>query len=76
MKANPDLAHLAPHIAGGIKVVEYGFNVLDAAALIPPPQGVEIVALEFRANSRNKKASGEVECANWIIETLKQRVGL
>jgi hypothetical protein len=76
LRSNPELASMAPHVAGGIKAVEYAFSVLDAAETIEAPHGIELSAIEIRAkNTTSEKAVGEVTCANWIIEIIKQQIG-
>ena len=75
-KANPDLAPMAPYINGGIKAVEYAFNVLDATKTVEAPRGIELSAIEIRAkNATSKKAMGDIAVANFIIDAVKKQVG-
>ena len=75
-KANPELAPMAPYIGGGIKAVEYAFNLLDAAKTVEAPRGIELLAIEICAkNATNKKAMGEISVANFIIDAVKKQVG-
>jgi hypothetical protein len=76
-KANPELAPMAPYIGGGLKAVNYAFNVLDAAKTVAAPRGIEIAAIEIHAkNETSKKAVGEIAVANFILDALKQKLGL
>ena len=76
LKSNPELALHAPYISGGIKAVEYTFSLLDATNIVEAPRGIKVSAIEICAkNSTSKKAVGEVVCANWIIEAIKQQIG-
>ena len=76
LKANPELAPHAPYIAGGIRVVEYSFNALEAAQKVEAPRGIKVSAIEIAPkNLTSKRAVGEVVCANWIFECIKQQIG-
>ena len=75
-RASPELAPFASYIGGGIKAVEYAFNVLDAAATVEAPRGIALASVSIRPKSlASKKAKGEVACADWIIEAIKKQIG-
>lgn len=74
-KSSSELAPLAPYLAGGIKVIEYLFNAMDAANTVAAPCGIKLSAVEVSAkNPSSKKSLGEISVANWIIEAINKQI--
>jgi hypothetical protein len=74
-EANNDLKDLAPHVAGGVKILDYSFAAMDAASAVKPPhKGIELSAIEVRAADPNdEKSMGEVAVAHWMLECIAKQ---
>jgi hypothetical protein len=74
-EADPELQHLAPHIEGGVEILDYAFKAMDAAQTVKAPAGIELGAVEVRAIDENdEKAVGEVAVALWMLECISKQL--
>ncbi len=68
---NSRLAHLAPYVAGGLKIIYYAFDALEAGHKIKPPRGMDIGEISIIAkNPSSPKVKGEIAAAAWILEVV------
>lgn len=75
-KENPELAHLAPYVAGGLKIVHYAFDAIERAQRVKTPRGIELGDICVRVKNPNSaKATMEMAVAVFMIEALKRAVG-
>ena len=75
-KANPELAHMAPYVAGGLKIVNFAFDSLTEAQKIKAPPGIEIGEITVRVKNVNSpKAIGEMTTAVWMLDAIKGAIG-
>ena len=75
-KANPELAHMAPHVAGGLKIVNFAFDSLTEAQKIKAPPGTELAEITVRVkNPDSPRAVGEMTTAVWMLDAIKKAIG-
>jgi hypothetical protein len=75
-KANPELEHMTPYVAGGLRIVNFAFDALSEAQKIKAPPGIEIGDIMVRVKNTNSvRAIGEMTTAVWILEVLKKSIG-
>lgn len=67
---NKELQAMAPHLPGAMRIITYGFSVLDSAAKVKAPRGIKIKELKLTA--ANPKAIADLVCANWILGIVKK----
>jgi hypothetical protein len=76
---NKELQAMAPHLPGAMRIITYGFSVLDSAAKVKAPRGIKIKELkltaankELKLTAANPKAIADLVCANWILGIVKK----
>lgn len=75
-KKNPELAHMAPYVAGGLKIVNFAFDSLTEAEKVQAPPGIEIGDITVRVKNPNSlRQVGEMTTALWMLEAIKKAIG-
>ena len=75
-KKNPELSHMAPYVAGGLKIINFAFDSLSEAQKIKAPRGVEVGEIMIRVkNPNNSRAAWEITTADWIMNEVMKAVG-
>lgn len=73
---DPQLEALAPHVAGGVRILNYMFASLEAAQQVAAPKGIVISHLEVRVKDpSNAEAVGRMTTACWMLDRVKEALG-
>ena len=75
-KALPELEHMAPYVAGGLKIVNFAFDAMSEIEKVKAPPGIEVGEITVRVKNPNSvKAMGEMTTAIWMLDAIKQAIG-